>query len=429
MSQDNVQHFVSDLVETRFCLKADFFMNQRYSRGRSFNRFSNNRANRFNRGLVQRKPFGRGSFAQNINPARFVNKAVITTQEEVFVPANNFSDFNLNPKLMANIFAKGYKIPTAIQDKIIPHILKGLDVVGVANTGTGKTGAFLIPLIEKVIKNKNEKILILAPTRELALQTNAEFKSFSRGLNMYSACCVGGASIRNQFYELKYENEFIIGTPGRVKDLIERKMLNLSHFSTIVLDEADRMLDMGFINDTRAIISYLSKPRHTLFFSATMGREIESLVGEFLVRPVTVSVKSAETPEGIEQDVVKVGGADKVELLYNLLIKEEFKKILIFGRTKYSVERLSKTLQIRGFSVESIHGNKIQSKRQRALEAFKKDSVKILVATDIAARGLDIPDVTHVINFDVPATYEDYVHRIGRTGRANKRGKALTFIN
>jgi ATP-dependent RNA helicase RhlE len=404
-------------------------MNQRYSPRRSFNRFSSNRSNRFNRGLVANRSFGRGSFAQNINPARFINKAVLTTQDEVFVPDNNFSDFNLNPRLMANILAKGYNAPTPIQDKIIPHILKGLDVVGVANTGTGKTGAFLIPLIEKVLKNPKEKILIIAPTRELALQTNAEFKSFSRGMNMYSACCVGGASIHNQLHELKYSNEFVIGTPGRIKDLIERRILNLSGFSTIVLDEADRMLDMGFINDTRAIISLISRPRHTLFFSATIGREVESLTREFLTKPVTVSVKSAETPETIEQDVVKVGGADKIEILHSLLIKEEFKKILIFGRTKYSVERLSKILQIRGFSVESIHGNKIHSKRQKALEAFKKDSVKILVATDIAARGLDIPDVTHVINFDVPATYEDYIHRIGRTGRANKRGKALTFVN
>jgi ATP-dependent RNA helicase RhlE len=404
-------------------------MNQRYSRGRSFNRFSNNRGGRFNRGLVNKSSFGRKSFAQNINPARFVNKAVVTTQEDVFVPANNFSDFNLNPRLMANILAKGYGAPTPIQDKIIPHILNGLDVVGVANTGTGKTGAFLIPLIQKVIKNPKEKILIIAPTRELALQINTEFKSFAKGINIYSACCVGGASIRNQFYELKYSNEFVIGTPGRIKDLIERKILNLSGFSTIVLDEADRMLDMGFINDTRTIISLISKPRHTLFFSATMGREVESLIREFLTKPVSVSVKSAETPESIEQDIIKVGGADKVEILHSLLIKEEFKKILIFGRTKYSVEKLSKILQIRGFSVESIHGNKIHSKRQKALEAFKKDSVKILVATDIAARGLDIPDVTHVINFDVPATYEDYIHRIGRTGRANKRGKALTFVN
>jgi len=399
-------------------------MNQKYFHGRSYNRFSQNRSRQFNRQTISRRPFG-----QSINPARFINKAVPVTQAETFIPDNSFTDFDLNPNLMANILAKGYDAPTLVQDKIIHHILKGSDVVGVADTGTGKTGAFLIPLIEKIVKNPKVKVIIIAPTRELALQINEEFKSFARGMRMFSACCVGGASIHAQIHELKYENQFIIGTPGRIKDLIQRRILNLSGFSTIVLDEADRMLDTGFINDTRAIISLLPRSRHTLFFSATMGREVESLIREFLTNPVIISVKTAETPEGIEQDVVRVGGADKVEVLHSLLIKEEFRKILIFGRTKFSVERLSKNLKARGFSVESIHGNKVHSKRQRALEAFKKDSVKILVATDIAARGLDIPEVSHVINFDVPATYEDYIHRIGRTGRANKRGKALTFVN
>jgi ATP-dependent RNA helicase RhlE len=399
-------------------------MNQKYFHGRSYNRFSQRRSRQFNRATASRRPFG-----QSIDPAKFINKAVVITQEETFVPQNRFSDFGLNQKLLANILAKGYEMPTRIQDKVIPQIKKGLDVVGVANTGTGKTGAFLIPLIEKVIRNPREKVLILAPTRELALQINQEFKSFVRGIKMYSASCVGGASIFTQLHELKYANEFVIGTPGRIKDLIQRKALNLSYFSTIVLDEADRMLDMGFINDTREIISSMPKVRHTLFFSATMGKEVESLINEFLHNPVIVLAKTAETPESIEQDVVKVGSSDKVEILHSLLIKEEFQKILIFGRTKFSVERLSKNLRARGFSVESIHGNKTHGKRQRALEAFKKDAVKILVATDIAARGLDIPEVTHVINFDVPATYEDYIHRIGRTGRANKRGKALTFVS
>jgi len=399
-------------------------MNQRYSRGRSFNKFSANRSRQFNRTTASRRPFG-----QSIDPAKFINKAVVVTQEDSFVPTNKFSDFNLNQKLLANIMAKGYSTPTRIQDKVIPQIQKGLDVVGVANTGTGKTGAFLIPLIEKVIKNPKEQILILAPTRELALQINQELKSFARGIKIYSACCVGGASIYAQLHELKYVNEFVIGTPGRIKDLIKRGVLNLSYFSTIVLDEADRMLDMGFINDTREIISLMPKIRHTLFFSATMGKEVESLVKEFLKNPTIILAKTAETPESIEQDVIRVGSSDKIEILYSLLIKEEFQKILIFGRTKFSVERLSKILKSRGLSVESIHGNKAHSKRQRALEDFKKDTVKILVATDIAARGLDIPEVSHVINFDVPATYEDYIHRIGRTGRANKRGKALTFVN
>jgi ATP-dependent RNA helicase RhlE len=397
-------------------------MYKRYFSGRSSNRFSKR-----SRGSC--RGFGRQSAGQNINPARFINRAVANKQPEIFISVNQFQDFPIDERLKVNIFTKGYKTPTPIQDKIIPLALKGNDVVGIANTGTGKTAAFLVPLIQKVILNRRAKVLIVSPTRELAIQINQEFKSFTKNLDMYSACCVGGASIRDQIYDLRLINNFIIGTPGRIKDLIERRYIKMSEFSTIVLDEADRMLDMGFIGDTRFLMSLMPKVRQTLFFSATMGREVESLVKEFLSNPVTVSVKTAETPETIDQDIIKVGGLEKIEVLRNLLIKEEFRKILIFGRTRFSVKKLSLKLLEKGFTVESIHGDKIHSKRQRALEAFKTDRVKILVATDVAARGLDIPNVSHVINYDVPATYEDYVHRIGRTGRGNKKGKALTFID
>ena len=347
-----------------------------------------------------------------------------------FIPEHRFQDFNVDPRLKNSILIKGYKTPTPIQDKIIPHILKGLDVVGVANTGTGKTAAFLIPLIHKVLLNKTNKVLVVVPTRELALQIDSELKGFARGLQIFSVCCVGGMSVSRQVSELRYHNNFIIGTPGRLKDLIERKNIRLAEFKTIVLDEADRMLDMGFINDMRFLMAGMPKERHTLFFSATVSREIERLILEFLRQPVRISVKTRDTAQNVEQDVIKVGrGKNKLELLHDLLKQKDFSKVLIFGRTKHGVEKLSQMLSQKGFQAESIHGDKNQSRRQRALGAFKNNRAQVLVATDVAARGLDIPNVSHVINYDLPATFDDYVHRIGRTGRGDKRGKALTFID
>lgn len=337
-------------------------------------------------------------------------------------------DFDVDPRIKHNVGKKGYATPTPIQDKAIPHILEGRDIVGIANTGTGKTGAFLIPLLDKVVKNRSERVLIMVPTRELAQQIDEEYRRFSAGSGLLSVCAVGGANIGPQIRRLRQDPYFVIGTPGRIKDLIERHALDLSEFRTAVLDEADRMLDMGFIHDMRGILSLMPKKRHTLFFSATLSRDIEKLIGDFSNDPVRISVKTGDTAKGIEQDVVRVQGKNKIDVLHELLTQPEFDKVLIFGRTKHGVEKLSKALSARGFKAASIHGNKTQSHRQRALGAFKQDHIQILVATDVAARGIDIADVSHVINYDLPTTYEDYVHRIGRTGRAGKRGKALTFI-
>ena len=372
-----------------------------------------------------------GPAGQRIDISKFINKAVITTEEAgQYVSEHKFGDFQIDERLKANILIKGYSMPTPIQDRIIPYILKGSDVVGIANTGTGKTAAFLIPLINKVLGNLKEQVLIVVPTRELALQIDGELKAFTKQLKLFSVCCVGGASIGRQISELRYKNNFIIGTPGRLKDLIERKNINLGEFKTVVLDEADRMLDMGFVHDMRFMMSRMPRPRHTLFFSATMSREIDSLVKEFLHEPITVSVKTQDTAKSVDQDIVRIAqNTTKIDVLHDLLIKPEFSKVLIFGRTKHGVEKLSQVLEERGFKAASIHGNKNQSGRQRALAAFKDGKTQILVATDVAARGLDIVGVTHVINFDIPATYDDYVHRIGRTGRAGKAGKALTFID
>jgi len=364
-----------------------------------------------------------------INPALFINKAVITEEVEHFVPEHNFQDFNVDLTVKKAIASKGYITPTPIQDRAITHILSGSDVVGVANTGTGKTAAFLIPLINKVILNRREMVLIVVPTRELALQIEDELHGFTKGMRIFSVCCVGGASMGRQISQLRNQYNFIIGTPGRLKDHIEHGFIRLANFRTIVLDEADRMLDMGFINDMRFIMAGMPKERQTLFFSATISRDIDNLIYEFLRQPIRISVKTRDTAKNVEQDVIRTDGKDKVEVLHDLLSKKtEFCKVLIFARTKHGVERLSQILERRGFKSGSIHGNKNQSQRQKALDLFKNNYIQILVATDVAARGLDIADVSHVINYDLPATYHDYIHRIGRTGRADKRGKALTFL-
>lgn len=366
---------------------------------------------------------------ENIDYSRFVNKAVITEEVEHFVPEHKFSDFSIQSELKQAITQKGYELPTPIQDRAIPHILNGQDVVGIANTGTGKTGAFLVPLINKVLIDRKEKVLIIVPTRELAIQIDQELRGFTASLRIFSACCVGGAPIFRQISDLKRSHNFVIGTPGRIKDLIKRKSLNLSQFGTVVLDEADRMLDMGFVHDMRFVMGLMPTPRHTLFFSATLSREIEKLIGEFLNEPVRISVKTGDTSKNVDQDVVKINrGTNKTDILHDILIQPEFNKVIIFGRTKFGVENLANDLIKRGFKADAIHGDKNHSKRQRALRAFKDNQVQILVATDVAARGLDIPDVSHVINYDLPSTYDDYVHRIGRTGRGGKVGKALTFV-
>jgi superfamily II DNA/RNA helicase len=361
--------------------------------------------------------------------SKFVNKAVVSETTERVAPEHLFSEFAIDPRLKQNIVQKGYIQPTPIQDRVIPHALRGEDVVGVANTGTGKTAAFLIPLINRVLHSPREKALIVVPTRELAVQIEEEFAAFTRGLPLSAVVCIGGASLGKQIAELRRRHQFVVGTPGRLKDLVERRALALADFSTIVLDEADRMLDMGFIRDVRYLMAGLPSEHHTLFFSATVSRDIEHLIGTFMKQPVTISVKSRDTAATIEQDVVRIPhGSTKLEVLVELLQTSGYDRVLVFGRTKHGVERVSRALKQRGVNAESIHGNKSFPQRSRALAKFKKGEVTVLVATDVAARGLDIDDVSHVINFDLPATYEDYIHRIGRTGRAEKGGNALTFI-
>jgi len=363
------------------------------------------------------------------NPSQFINTNPVETVEEVYTPKHTFLTFGVADTLVRAITKMGLITPSPIQDQIIPEILNGHDVIGLAETGTGKTAAFLIPILEKTLKDKNRQTLILAPTRELAVQINDELYQFSRGMGIYSTVCVGGVNIRPQIKSLKRHNQFIIGTPGRILDLINRGDFTPKSVTTVVLDEADRMLDMGFIHDMRNILKTTPKERETLFFSATMSKETERLVHDFLHKPVMISVKKKDVTDSISQDVVRYKADEKLETLISLLRDREFKRVIIFGAMKHSVEKLSKQLIKDGIPAESIHGNKGHSQRQRALKQFKNGDVRVLVATDVAARGIHVDDVTHVINYDLPTTFEDYVHRIGRTGRSTKKGKALTFVS
>lgn len=374
------------------------------------------------------QPARRGRKMPTFNPAQFINTNPSDEKAVVYEPKHTFRDFNLDNGLNRNINAMGLIKPSHIQDQIIPEILAGHDVVGIAETGTGKTAAFLVPLIQKTIKEYRRQTLILTPTRELAIQIEQELRRLSVGCKIFSTVCVGGANIRPQIRQLRRKNHFIIGTPGRIQDLIERNDLRTDQVTTIVLDEADRMLDMGFINPIREIISDLKPDHESLFFSATMDERAKSLVNEFLNNPVVVSVKKRDVTNSIKQDVVRHEHNNKFDTLVSLLKKDLYKRVIIFGAMKHSVEKLAEELKTKGITAESLHGNKNHSQRQRALSNFKSGHAQVLVATDVAARGIHVDNVSHVINYDLPNTFEDYVHRIGRTGRGDKRGEAITFI-
>lgn len=371
----------------------------------------------------------RGNRAKKyIDPSRFIQEARICKKTE-YVPEHSFEDFTLHRKLLDNLKKKGFVKPSAIQDQTIALVSEGKDVVGIANTGTGKTAAFALPLLHNLITNMQNRMLILAPTRELAQQIMEECYSFGQGCGLRSALLIGGASMNLQKRDLRYNPRVVVGTPGRIQDHVRQGTLQLSNFNLLVLDEVDRMLDMGFIRDITDILSKVSSERQSLFFSATMDDKISKLIEKFSHNPVTVSTKEGSTADGVSQDVVYFSNTgEKLEKLHDLLIGEKNSKTIIFDETKRSVERLGKELNKRGFRVDQIHGNKSQAQRSRAISRLKSDEIDILVATDVAARGIDVPDITHVINYTVPNSYDDYVHRIGRTGRAGKAGKALTFV-
>ncbi|MFZ2152456.1 MAG: DEAD/DEAH box helicase [Microgenomates group bacterium] len=383
----------------------------------------------FKRGPAKWAKPKKAGFGEYIDTNLFIRKATPVVKIEETITVNSFADFGMDATLLANVVSKGYIKPTPIQDQTIPEVMKGRDVLGIANTGTGKTAAFALPLINEIIKNPNKKVIILAPTRELAMQIRQEFRTFTPNLKVYMALAIGGAFIREQIIDIRRGPHIIIGTPGRIKDLGQRKVIDFTKLNTVVLDEVDRMLDMGFIEDIRHIMNQIPKTRQTLFFSATTNKKVEVLIDTLLTDPVKVSVKTQDSSSHVEQNIVQVPRHEKENKLQELLAKEEFKKVLVFGATQMMVERISVNLSTKGFKVASLHGGKPQNKRQAVVRMFKENVINILVATDVAARGLDIADITHVINFDKPNNYDDYCHRIGRTGRGDAMGYALTFVD
>lgn len=399
------------------------------------NRFNNNYNSRPSAGYSNRPRFApRRRFESKLIGADvniFIKKAAEQNETTEYKAEHSFDDFPLKTPLKVNIANKGYYNPTEIQDKAILPILEGKDLIGLAQTGTGKTAAFLIPIINNIFTDRSKRVLIVTPTRELAVQINEELKELSQNLHIYSAIIIGGSNMFRQIQNLRRDPQVVIGTPGRLKDLIQQRKLYLDNFSIFVLDEVDLMVDIGFLADMKYFISLLPRIRQSLFFSATISPKIQTvLLQNFVKDPVTVSVKKQETSENVDQDIVRVINRDKkIDQLHDLLVQDGFDKVLIFGQTKHGIEKLHKDLEFRGFKVGAIHGNKNQSQRQRALTSFKQNETQILLATDVASRGIDIDNVTHVINYDLPETYEDYIHRIGRTGRANKKGVALTFVD
>lgn len=377
--------------------------------------------NRRNRGRSR-------SGGQTIDPRRFV-KAAKPLQQTVYTPSHSFADFEVGDLLKRNLQRLEYLEPTQIQDKAIPVALEGRDVIGIANTGTGKTAAFLLPLLCNLMTRPGQKALVVAPTRELALQIQQESRALGAGSRLYDVLLIGGAPIGRQMRDLRQNPQIIIGTPGRIKDHLERGTLRLDSASTVVLDEVDRMLDMGFINDIRLISSNLPQKRQSFFFSATINPTIEGLIKTFTASATTIMARTSENSDNVEQSIMRYSHkSDRLSKLHDILITDNVEKTIIFCRTKHGTESLRKELVSRGFMADAMHGNKSQGQRQRALKKFREGEVNVLVATDVAARGIDVDGITHVINFDVPQTFDDYTHRIGRTGRLDRIGHAVTFV-
>ncbi len=370
-----------------------------------------------------------GPKVNTISIDKLVAKAVDCEPVNIYVDDSLCSQFDVSEILKRNICEKGYTKPTKIQYKAIPEILAGKDILGLANTGSGKTAAFLIPMIQKAMQNKSHNCLIVVPTRELAMQINDEFRQLSKGTGVRSVLVMGGNNIRNQIRILRTNPQFVICTPGRLKDISQRKAIDLSNINNVVLDEVDRMLDMGFVEDIKEIVEKLNKNRQSLFFSATLNRKAEEIARKLLVDPVKIEVETQFQGNNVDQDIVRLEkGQSKVEKLLGLLKGTEMERVLIFTATKREADSLCKRLQQCKIYVEALHGDKRQNQRSRIIDKFKSGKIDVLVATDVASRGLDVYEISHVINYDMPQSYSDYVHRIGRTGRAGKKGCALTFI-
>jgi ATP-dependent RNA helicase RhlE len=342
----------------------------------------------------------------------------------------SFTKFNLDPSIMAGVEALGYSVPTPIQDKSIPPIMEGSDLIGLAQTGTGKTAAFALPVLHRLHQGVRNRVraVILSPTRELAEQTSVVINDLGRKASLHSIPIYGGVGMDQQVRGLRRGNEIVVACPGRLLDHIWKGSINLSNVEILIIDEADRMFDMGFINDIRNIMKCMPTRKQTLLFSATMPDDIRRLVQEILTNPVIVQIGHSQPATTVRHTLYPVKQNLKISLLIEVLRKMETDSVLVFTRTKYRAERVTDQLKKAGFRAASLQGNLSQNRRQAALDGFRNGSFKILVATDIAARGIDVLSISHVINFDMPENNDAYIHRIGRTGRIEKNGDALSLI-
>ena len=410
----------------------------RSGKGRS-NSNSSNKKKSYGRGGGgggKRDRRGSGGGRSNHNyiplPAEMMVHEGVPLKTVEYRAETKFPDWKINAKLKSAIKAAGWVYPTEIQEKTFEDIAAMKDVMGIATTGTGKTGAFLIPLIDALLDSEKPfQTLVLAPTRELALQIEQEFRTLTLGMKYNAITLIGGRNINTDIVNLKKRSyHLVVATPGRLKDLYQQGKIDLQEASVLVLDEFDRMLDMGFQKDVMYLADKIGERDQTLLFSATLDKSQQKLIDHFLTDPVTVKVSSGEaSAEHINQTVKFVDPDDKFDTLIDLLKEPEMKRVLVFAETKHRVKKITKKLNQAGISADEIHGNKSQNYRQKALGAFKQGKIKALCATDVAARGLDIDDITHVINFEAPTDYDTYIHRVGRTGRAGKGGEAITLYD
>ena len=342
----------------------------------------------------------------------------------------SFEKFKLDAKIMAGVQEAGYKVPTPIQLQSIPPIMEGRDVMGLAQTGTGKTAAFVLPILQRLMQGPRGHIraLIIAPTRELSEQTHKAIGQLGRRAQIYSAFIYGGVNINGQITRLRDKVDIVSACPGRLLDHIQRKTIDLSHVEVLVIDEADHMFDMGFLPDVRRIVKHLPAKRQTLLFSATMPDDIRSLANDLLTNPVNIKIGHTAPVDTVSHKFYPVQMSSKTDLLKDILNKTEMDSVLVFTRTKSRAKSVALQLDKSGYKVTSLHGNLTQQKRQQALDGFRDGRYEIMVATDIAARGIDVTRISHVINYDMPSTTDAYTHRIGRTGRASKTGDAFTFV-
>ncbi|MBS1545103.1 MAG: DEAD/DEAH box helicase [Bacteroidetes bacterium] len=367
----------------------------------------------------------------SIDTRLFTKKAVPLTESR-YISSRGIHELLIDERIKRNLLSKGYSQPTEIQDRTLEALLAKNNLLGIAQTGTGKTGAFLIPVIHNLIGQKASfQVLIVVPTRELAAQVEEEFTSMVKGLSLRSLCFIGGTSVGRDIASLRQPAHIVIGTPGRLTDLARQGALRFNHFHTLILDEFDRLLDMGFSRDIQFIVRGMSNRRQTVLFSATEEANQKKLIQELLKEPVQIRISNGKiTGDHIDQEAVHVpAGETKIQVLLRMVQDKSFQKVIVFAETKRNVSTVRKNLHQSGIRVDEIHGNKSQNYRMKALNDFKSGKIQVLIATDVAARGLDISEVTHVINYQPPRDFDSYIHRIGRTGRAGKGGKAFTFVN